>query len=304
MTGFNSHAGDINPDGWINTHLPVFFQPYAVLMRLDRPIGTWLLLWPCWWSVALAADNIPNIWLMVLFALGAIIMRGAGCVVNDIYDRHLDREVERTRSRPIANGTLSLWQATIFLTFLLFIGFGVLLMFNHVTVLIGVSSLLLVFIYPLMKRITWWPQLFLGFTFNWGALMGAAAVYGHLTIPAALMYTAGIAWTLGYDTIYACQDINDDARVGIKSTARLFGRHTKWWVGGFYAMAVIVLAMAGWTAQEQWGFYAALAGAGAFSFVNIVVWDVGSPKDCQRRFCSNMLFGGIIFLAILLGKGG
>ncbi len=214
---------DIKTDTWLDRTLPPALMPYAQLMRLDRPIGTWLLLIPCWWGVTLACPKIPNIWFMVLFALGAVVMRGAGCVVNDIYDRNLDKQVERTRTRPLASGEVQLWQALVFLVLLLVIGFGILLLFNHFTMGLGVSSLLLVFTYPAMKRISWWPQLFLGFTFNWGALMGWSAVTNNLSISVILLYIAGVFWTLGYDTIYAYQDRNDDERVGVKSTARFLG---------------------------------------------------------------------------------
>ena len=173
------------------SHLPSSVQPYARLMRLDKPIGTWLLLLPCWWSIALAAPRVPDLWLMLLFAVGAVVMRGAGCVVNDLYDRKLDAQVARTATRPLASGELGVPQAAALLIGLLLIGFGILLCLNAFTVWLGASSLLLVFVYPLMKRITWWPQLVLGFTFNWGALIGWTAVTGMIGLPTIPLYLAG-----------------------------------------------------------------------------------------------------------------
>jgi 4-hydroxybenzoate polyprenyltransferase len=243
-------------------------------MRLDKPIGTWLLLLPCWWGVALSSSLLPNLWLMFLFAVGAIVMRGAGCVINDIYDRKLDRLVERTRVRPLASGELALWRAVLFLGVLLAVGLGVLLLFNRATIIVGILSLLLVFTYPLMKRVTWWPQLFLGFTFNWGVLLGGCAVTGMIGLPVILAYIAGIFWTLGYDTIYAHQDKRDDADAGIKSTALLFGDESLRWVAFFYALALVFLALAGWS----------------------------DPENCLCRFKANRDFGLIVFAAIILGK--
>ena len=282
--------------------MPAPLRPYARLMRLDRPIGTWLLVLPCWWSVALASPKLPDLWLMLLFALGAVVMRGAGCVINDIYDRTLDAQVERTRTRPLPSGAIKLLQAILFLIFLLLIGFGILTFFNRVTAIIGVASLILVFMYPLMKRITWWPQLFLGLTFNWGALMGWSAVngsFGALSLP---LYIAGIFWTLGYDTIYAQQDVRDDAAIGIKSTARLFGERSKRWVALFYGLAIVTLGVTGWASGLGQGFYALLVLAAGFALVQILAWRMNDPADCLQRFWSNRDFGIIILVGIMLGK--
>jgi 4-hydroxybenzoate polyprenyltransferase len=282
--------------------LPEKWRPYARLMRLDKPIGTWLLLLPCWWGVALSAKLIPNLWYMLLFAIGAVVMRGAGCVINDIYDRHLDKQVERTRTRPLASGEVSLFQALLLLVILLLLGLGVLLLFNETTIAIGALSLLLVFTYPLMKRITWWPQLFLGFTFNWGVLLGGCAVTGHIHFAHVLVYAAGICWTLGYDTIYAHQDARDDAAVGIKSTALLFGEYSLRWVALFYTLAILLLLCAGWIekmdAIYKWGVLA----AAAYAFVQLVLWRKDDPDNCLQRFKSNRNFGLIILVAIILGK--
>ncbi|HEU0118114.1 MAG TPA: 4-hydroxybenzoate octaprenyltransferase [Alphaproteobacteria bacterium] len=302
MTGLATIWNDFWNGQWLDRHCPAALKPYARLMRLDKPIGTWLLLLPCWWSIALASDRFPNIGLIILFALGAIVMRGAGCVVNDIYDRKLDHEVARTSTRPLASGELKLWQAIIFLAMLLLIGLGVLIMLNGATITIGVVSLLLVFTYPLMKRITWWPQLFLGFTFNWGALMGWSAVTGGIGLGALWLYIAGIFWTLGYDTIYAHQDVHDDARIGVKSTARLFGADSKHWVAGFYAFAVLFLALAGHAVQLKESFYVLLILAAGFAAVQIMAWKMNDPNDCRWRFEGNRNFGLIVLAGIILGK--
>lgn len=276
--------------------------PYLHLVRLDRPIGTWLLLLPCWWGVALAGSGIPNLWLMLLFAVGAVVMRGAGCIVNDIYDRSLDAQVGRTRARPLATGEIKLWQALLFLAALMVVGLGILLLFNRATIITGALSLPLIFAYPLMKRITWWPQLFLGFTFNWGALMGWSAVTGGIGFAAILLYIAGIFWTLGYDTIYAHQDKDDDERIGIKSTARLFGDRSRLWVTLFYGLAIVFLALAGWAVGIGVGFYWLLIAAAIFAAAQLALWRMGDPENCLRRFQRNREFGLIVLAAIIAGK--
>lgn len=280
------------------------FGPYLRLMRVDKPTGTWLLLIPCWWGVALAADFFPNLWFMFLFAVGALVMRGAGCVINDIYDRSLDRMVERTRSRPLASGEINLFQALLFLTALLVVGLLVLLMFNRATFWLGVSSLMLVFLYPLMKRITWWPQLFLGFAFNWGVLMGGVAVRGQIDFSHILVYIAGIFWTLGYDTIYAHQDKRDDVVAGIKSTALLFGDKSMRWVSLFYALTIIFLALAGWFEGGALGrgYGWGLLVAACFAAVQLILWQPDDPENCALRFRSNRNFGLIVLAAIVVGK--
>ena len=256
--------------GWIE-HLPERLRPYAVLARWDRPIGTWLLLWPCWWALALAPGR-PDWWLVPLFGIGAVAMRGAGCVVNDLTDRELDAPVARTRERPLASGRLGVPQALAFLALQLLVGGLVLLAFNGVAVVLALASLPLIAIYPWMKRITWWPQAFLGITFNWGALVGWAAATGELATPALLLYAAGFFWTLGYDTIYAHQDKADDALIGIKSTARRLGAATPRWLWGFYGVTLALLAAAGWSAGLGFWFYPfLLAVAGHFA------WQIRHP---------------------------
>ncbi|MDX2027755.1 MAG: 4-hydroxybenzoate octaprenyltransferase [Alphaproteobacteria bacterium] len=283
-------------------HLPHWSRPYARLMRLDRPIGIWLLLIPCWWSVALASPRIPDLWFLFLFAVGAVVMRAAGCIINDLYDRKLDAMVARTRNRPLASGEVKIWQALLLLLVLLLIGLGVLLLFNRLTIAIGVLSLIPVGLYPVMKRITWWPQLFLGFTFNWGALMGWSAVTDGIGVAAVLLYIAGIFWTLGYDTIYAHQDKEDDLLAGIKSTALLFGDQSRLWVAGFYAASLVLFALTGWMEGLGDGFFALVIFAALFALVQLLAWRMDDASDSLRRFASNRDFGLILFAALVLGK--
>jgi 4-hydroxybenzoate polyprenyltransferase len=288
--------------GWIE-HLPERLRPYAVLARWDRPIGSWLLLLPGWWALALAPGG-PDLWLVALFALGAVAMRGAGCVINDLIDRDLDARVERTRQRPLASGRLGVPQALAFLALQSLVGLLVLLAFNRFAIGLALASLPLIVIYPLMKRITWWPQAFLGITFNWGALVGWAAATGELAAPALLLYAAGFFWTLGYDTIYAHQDKTDDALIGIRSTARRLGAATPRWLWGFYGVTLALLAAAGWSATLGPGFYLLLlAVAGHFAW-QIRTLELDDPRSCLRRFRSNRDLGLLVCLAILAGKVG
>jgi 4-hydroxybenzoate polyprenyltransferase len=288
--------------GWIE-HLPARLVPYAVLARWDRPIGSWLLLLPGWWALALA-PGWPDLRLVALFALGAVAMRGAGCVINDLIDRDLDARVERTRQRPLASGRLGVPQALAFLALQSLVGALVLLAFNRFAIGLALASLPLIVIYPLMKRITWWPQAFLGITFNWGALVGWAAATGELAAPALLLYAAGFFWTLGYDTIYAHQDKADDALIGIRSSARRLGAATPRWLWGFYGVTLALLAAAGWSAGLGPGFYLLLlAVAGHFAW-QIRTLELDDPRSCLRRFRSNRDLGLLVCLAILAGKVG
>jgi 4-hydroxybenzoate polyprenyltransferase len=274
-----------------------------VLARWDRPAGTWLLLLPCWWGVALA-PGWPDVRLLLLFAVGAVAMRGAGCAVNDLADRDIDRRVARTRERPLASGRLGAAEAVGFAALQSVVGLGVLLCLNRAAALVALASIPLVLAYPFMKRVTWWPQAFLGITFNWGALVGWAAVTGTLAPPALLLYLAGFFWTLGYDTIYAHQDKADDALIGIRSTARRLGAATPRWLWGFYAVTLGLLAAAGWSAGLGFGFYALLlAVAGHFAW-QIRTLDLDDPRSCLRRFRSNRELGLLVFLAIVAGKVG
>ena len=244
MDNPDSTTTDIPNESWIDRLAPTGTRPYLSLARADRPIGTWLLLLPCWWSISLASPSWPDGKMLVLFVIGSLVMRGAGCTVNDIVDRNFDARVARTAARPISSGQVSVRQAIIFLALQLLLGLVVLLQFNTFAIGLGIGSLVLVALYPFMKRITYWPQLFLGLTFNWGALLGWAAVKGGFGLSAAVLYAAGIFWTLGYDTIYAHQDKEDDILIGVKSTALKFGASTGPWLGhdrlfGGNAMAVL-----------------------------------------------------------------
>ena len=294
--------GDIPVGGWVDRWLPAAARPYARLMRLDRPIGSWLLLFPCWWSIALAAPRWPDLRLMVLFALGAVVMRGAGCTYNDIVDRDFDAQVARTRGRPIPSGQVSVRQAAAFLVAQLAVGLAILLALNRFAILVGAVSLLLVFSYPFMKRFTFWPQAWLGLAFNWGAPFGWAAATGGLGLPPLVLYLAGIVWTLGYDTIYALQDKEDDPIVGVRSTARLFGKATPAWLWGFYAGTLLLIAAAGYADGLGWPFYVLLPAAGAQAAWQIATLDMDAPADCLSKFKSNRWFGWLVLAAIVAGK--
>src|SRR5712691_2320718 len=260
--GWGLHdASDIRQGDWVERILPARLYPYARLARLDRPIGTWLLLFPGWWGIALAARHWPDPALLLLFALGAVTMRGAGCTLNDIADRHYDAQVARTRLRPLPSGAVSLRQAALFLLFQLAVGAAVLLNLNRASVLLGVAVLGLIATYPFMKRVTYWPQVFLGLNFNWGALIGWTAVTGALAWPALLLYLGGVFWTIGYDTIYAHQDKEDDLRIGVKSAAIALGSSTRPWLFAFYAAALLLWAAAGHAAGLGAIFWVGLAAA-------------------------------------------
>jgi len=299
----DASASDIRTEGWIARLTPRPLRPYVYLMRLDRPYGAWLLLLPCWWSIALAADGTwPDLEMLGLFALGAFIMRGAGCVMNDIADRDFDGKVARTANRPIPSGQVSIKQAVAFLTLLGFLGLAILVQFNTFAIAIGVLSLATVIIYPYMKRFTYWPQVFLGLSFNWGALLGWAAVQGSLGAAPGVLYAAGILWTLGYDTIYAHQDKEDDILVGIKSTALRLGDATRGWLVFFYGGAIALTAFSGWLAGLSVFFYPALTLAAAHLAWQAATLDINDPKNCLTRFKSNRDFGLLLFAAVVVGQ--
>ncbi len=289
---------------WVDTIAPAWARPYLRLTRLDRPIGWWLLLLPCWWSAALAAIPAgqwgPNPWHVLLFLIGAIVMRGAGCTWNDLIDRDIDGRVERTRSRPIPSGQISVRAAIMFMMMQAFAGLLVLVQFNGFTILAGVASLAVVAIYPLMKRVTYWPQIFLGLAFSWGALMGWAAVFGRLDAPAFLLYAGSIAWVIHYDTIYAHQDSEDDALVGLKSTALLFGDRTKPMLALFSTASVVLIGLAGYTAGARWMFALGLAIFAGHLAWQIRAIDIANPALCLRLFKSNRDAGLILFVALIL----
>ncbi len=296
---------------WVDHSAPASMRPYLRLSRADRPIGTWLLLIPCWWSILLAAaadaPRLFDLWLILGCAIGAFLMRGAGCTWNDITDRKIDGSVERTRSRPIPSGQVSVPQALIWLALQCLISFAILLTFNQTAILLGIAALLPVAIYPFAKRFTWWPQVFLGVAFNWGALVGWVAHTGSLSWPPILLYLAGVAWTLFYDTIYAHQDKEDDALIGVKSTARLFGEATKPWLRGFMTISVLLMAAATIVALTQNASPLALVVAlcGAWGFGWHMVWqmgqlDIDDPENCLRLFRSSRNTGliPVLFFAI------
>ena len=297
-----ARVADAPPENWVDRYAPAWTRPYARLARLDRPIGWWLLLLPCWWSVALASEGWPPLALLVLFFIGAVAMRGAGCTWNDIVDRDIDAAVARTRSRPLPSGAVTLTGALAFLALQCLIGLAVLLSFNSFTVLLGFSSLLLVAIYPFMKRITYWPQFVLGLAFNWGALMGWAAVHGSLSAAPLLLYLGAVSWTIGYDTIYAHQDKEDDALIGVKSTALKFGEATQKWLWLFYGIALLAFAAAGAAAGLGPFFYPLLAAGAALLVWQIVTLDINDPARCLRLFRSNRDFGLILFAAVVAGQ--
>lgn len=286
---------------WMDRYLPGWLRPYGVLARWDRPIGAWLLLWPCWWGLGLA-PGWPSVWLGFLFLIGAFAMRGAGCTINDMTDRDLDSKVERTRNRPLASGALTLSRALLFLGAQLLVGLAVLTQLNVNAALVALAAMPLVVAYPWMKRITWWPQLFLGITFKWGALVGWTAATGALGWPAVFLYVAGIFWTLGYDTIYAHQDKADDALIGVKSTARRLGSATPAWLYGFYGACLSLLAVAGTMVDMGWLFYVALLPVAAHFIWQITTLDIDDPDNCLARFRSNREAGLLVMIALLAGK--
>jgi 4-hydroxybenzoate polyprenyltransferase len=292
---------DIRAGDWVERRLPQAVQPYARLARLDRPIGTWLLLFPGWWGIALAAPRWPDLGLLLLFALGAVVMRGAGCTLNDIADRDYDAKVARTRTRPLPSGQISVRQALAFLAVQLAIGAAVLFSLNRASGLLGLAVLGLIATYPYMKRITYWPQLFLGLNFNWGALIGWTAVTGALSWPPVLLYVGGIFWTLGYDTIYAHQDKEDDALIGVKSSALALGRRTRPFLFVFYAPAVTLWAAAAGMAGVHALFWVGLGLAALHLSWQAARVDIDDPADCLAKFRSNRVVGWLLLAGIIAG---
>lgn len=303
MSDFTGIVADAVNGNWVDRWAPGWLKPYGRLARWDRPIGWWLLLWPCWWSTALAAGHagnpFPDPWYLLLFLIGAIAMRGAGCTYNDLVDQDIDGLVERTRSRPIPSGQVTRTQAKVFMVAQALVGLAVLLQFNRFAVILGICSLGVVAVYPFMKRITDWPQSVLGLSFSWGALMGWAAVFGTLDWAPVALYFGGFLWTIGYDTIYAHQDKEDDAIVGVRSTARLFGENTRYWISGLYGGAVVLFAAA-----------LIAAGAGVFAFTGLFFatvhlgWqitrlDIHDDAQCLMLFRANKHTGWIFFAGLV-----
>jgi 4-hydroxybenzoate polyprenyltransferase len=293
---------------WVE-HATPRLQPWLRLARLDRPIGTWLLFWPCVFGLLLgaAADERrflqwQDLYYLILFAVGALVMRGAGCTFNDIVDRNIDAQVARTRARPIPSGAVTVRGAVIFLVAQCLVGLAVLLQFNWFAVGLGAASLLLVAVYPFMKRITWWPQAWLGLTFNWGALLGFAAQTGRLDLADAMLYAGLIFWTLGYDTIYALQDKADDELIGVRSTALLFGPAARVWVLRFYAVAFTLILAAGFTEHTGWPFAFVMLLPGAHLLWQVKKLNIDDPANCLRMFRANRETGAAIALAFLLAS--
>jgi 4-hydroxybenzoate polyprenyltransferase len=297
---------------WVYRALPKAMWPYAQLARWDRPIGWQLLLWPCLWSAALAAiayarpgDALPTLlpdpWHIALFFVGAVAMRGAGCTYNDLVDADIDAAVERTRSRPLPSGKATKRGAWIFLVLQSLVGLLVLLQFSRFAILLGIASLAVVAVYPFMKRFTDWPQLGLGLAFSWGALMGWAAAFGDLELAPLLLYAGSILWVIGYDTIYAHQDKEDDAIVGVRSTARLFGRHTRTALIVLYSGALVLMGAACAAAMAPFPALAGLLAAGAHMLRQVRALDIDDPDQCLALFKSNNVVGWLIFLGFVGG---
>ncbi|MGF1651161.1 MAG: 4-hydroxybenzoate octaprenyltransferase [Hyphomicrobiaceae bacterium] len=298
--GGSQRVADAPVANWVDSYAPAAWKPYLKLMRADRPIGIWLLLFPCWWSQLLAHLALGqawiDVWFLALFALGATVMRGAGCTWNDIVDRDYDGRVQRTALRPIPAGQVTAKQALVLAVALSLVGFVVLIQFNWATIAIGIASLALVAAYPFAKRYTYWPQLVLGLTFNWGALVGWAAVTGSVSLAPLALYAGAVLWTLAYDTIYAHQDAEDDAVLGLKSTALRFGSSTPQWLWAFYGGAILLWLVAAVAAGAQFALFVAIAvSAGHFAW-QIVTLEIGNAANCLERFRSNRFIGW--FLAI------
>ncbi|MFJ6322742.1 MULTISPECIES: 4-hydroxybenzoate octaprenyltransferase [unclassified Rhizobium] len=306
----NGRVADAPSGNWVYRVLPPWLWPYAQLARWDRPIGWQLLMWPCFWSVALAANasismgrgspGLVVIYHLALYFIGAVAMRGAGCTYNDLVDHEIDMSVARTRSRPLPSGRVTRLQAKVFIALQALVGLLVVLQFNWFTVILGVLSLGIVALYPFAKRFTDWPQFFLGLAFSWGALMGWAGLFGNLSFAAIVLYLAAILWTIGYDTIYAHQDKEDDELIGVRSTARLFGDQTRLWLVGLYGATLLLMLVA-----------FALAGAGGLSYIGLIiaggmfayqiaVLDINDGEQCLALFKSNNRVGLIIFAGLFL----
>jgi 4-hydroxybenzoate polyprenyltransferase len=303
MSGATARVAD-SVGNWVDNRAPLWTRPYLRLARYDRPIGSWLLLMPCWWSAALAAgvahdvSDLPR--TVVLFFIGAFVMRGAGCTWNDITDRNLDTKVERTRSRPIPAGQVSVTQALAFLVLQALVGLAVLVQFNRFAILTGIASLAIVAVYPFMKRITYWPQITLGLAFSWGALMGFAVILGRLDPAALVLYAGSICWVIAYDTIYAHQDTEDDVLVGIKSTALLFGDKTKPALTIFYSAAVVLIGLALWLAGAGWPAALGLAAFAAHLAWQVRRLDISDSALCLRIFKSNRDAGLLLFAMLVI----
>lgn len=294
---------DASRKNWLDRFAPDWLKPYGRLARWDRPIGWWLLLWPCWWSAALVAiaaeRGAPNIWHLFLLLVGAIAMRGAGCTYNDLIDRDLDAHVERTKNRPLPSGAVTPWQAMIFLVLQALVGALVLFQFNRFTIIVGLASLIVVAVYPFAKRVTNWPQFVLGLAFSWGALVGWTATLGKLGTAPIALYFGAVLWTIGYDTIYALQDKEDDSLIGIKSTARLFGRRSRPVIAAFYIAAFLLFGLACVLADAGPLAFAGLCAGLLHSLWLIVTLNPDNVENCLQRFRANSTTGWIIFAGLV-----
>ncbi len=299
MNNDQDHFSDIRPT-WFDRLMPQAWRPYVRLARLDRPIGTWLLLLPGWWAITLAGFGVPSWILALLFVIGAVVMRGAGCTYNDIVDRDIDAKVARTRTRPLPAGDVSLRSAWTFLGVQLLIGLAVLLYLGRMAQIVAVCSLALIFTYPFMKRITYWPQAWLGLTFNWAALVGWAAMRERIDRPALLLYAAGFFWTLGYDTIYAHQDKEDDALAGVKSSALALGDKTRPFVAACYLACMLLILLAVKPLPLHWQSRLFFTAAALQLAWQVVTLKIEQPANCLTRFRSNRDFGLLILAALLL----
>lgn len=299
---------DAPSNNWVYRVLPRSLWPYAQLARWDRPIGWQLLMWPCLWSAALAA-NVARasaaysasefLWHLLLFIVGSIAMRGAGCTYNDLVDHEIDKAVARTRSRPLPSGRVTRGQAKLFIVLQALVGLVVLLQFNLFSVGLGIASLAIVAVYPFAKRFTDWPQFFLGLAFSWGALMGWSAQFGNVSLAALALYVAAVAWTIGYDTIYAHQDKEDDALIGVRSTARLFGDRTRPWLVALYGLTVFLIGVSYALAGVGILAYVGLVLAAALLLWQIVTIDIDDPDQCLALFKFNNIVGLVVFLGLL-----
>ncbi|XP_031475510.1 4-hydroxybenzoate polyprenyltransferase, mitochondrial-like [Nymphaea colorata] len=293
------------PGAWPHHFIPAALRTYARLARVHRTVRFWLVAWPQMWGIALAAPpgKLPDLSLMWVLAWASFFAKGLGCTINDILDRDFDSKVQRTKSRPIASGLLTPFEAALFLVFQLLLYIRALSLTNTFCLGVGMAALLLVFSYPLMKRMTYWPQAYLGLTMNCGVLMGWSAVKGSLSLVDIFpLYTAGVFWTIIYDTIYAHQDKNDEVKAGVKPTALRFGESTKSWISGFGVASFTFFLLTGYTASFGWPYYAFLAASAAQLLWQIWTLDISRPQDCEKKFQSNKYFGALVFLGILIAK--
>jgi len=301
MTSSHPDLSDIHHGDWVDRRLPVAWRPYTRLARLDRPVGIWLTLFPCWAALIQASHGLPDLSELVIFSLGALLMRSAGSTVNDIADRNFDAHVERTRFRPLASGDIGAMHAFVFLVAELMLAASLLFFLTPYTRLIAISVLPLVFVYPLCKRFTHWPQAVLGAAFNWGMLMAWAQIAGHIPAGAVLMWAGAVAWQIGYDTVYAYVDVRDDTRLGLKSTAILFGRRGKLWIGLFYALAVAAWSLGGWLLEMSSPYT-----IGMLVIAAQLAWqtrriDLARPDLNYRLFLANILTGVLLAGTALSG---